>query len=341
LARSLPGRPPAACAFDLLVLGILWREHGGDSVRLSHTGKYILRRMLEIQDRLPMCEAGIKTLRGLIYRIGRKQGKETTNDQLDDLVDWLKATGENTIAMRLEEWRLYFQACGGIEPFRDRIVQLAEVFSSTSLQQLGKYTDRVEKYLRDEARKHKWRYDASLLNRTRTEYHLAMLGNEILNRTYRSAFCERKVKIVILPPCMRAEGDGRCKAVPTRMGQRCAGCMPGCRVHQITLMGEKKGFQVFMIPDELRVFGAGREEENTPGVVGVSCLLTNWSGGWDLERLGISGQGVLLDFVGCSYHWDKAGFPTDLNLHRLLACLQDDQIPDKRGKPDSSLFIVQ
>jgi hypothetical protein len=330
--RSLPDRPPAACAFDLLVLGILWREHGGDSVRLSHAGKYILRCMLEIQDRLPMCEAGIKSLRGLVYLIGRKQGKEITIDQMDDLIAWLKATGENAIAMRLEDWSLYFQTRGGIEPFRNKIIQLAEDFSSTSLKQLGKYTDQVEEYLRDEERKHKWRYDAPLLGRTRAEYHLAMLGTEILNRTYRSAFRESKVKIVILPPCMRAEREERCKAVVTRMGQRCAGCTPGCRVHQITLLGEKKGFQVFMIPDELRVFGADRDKGNPPGVVGVSCLLTNWSGGWDLERLGIPGQGVLLDYVGCSYHWDKTGFPTDLNLHRLLACLQDDQSPDGAGQ---------
>jgi hypothetical protein len=53
----------------------------------------------------------------------------------------------------------------------------------------------------------------------------------------------------------------------------------------------------------------------------VSCALTNWSGGWEAQSMGIPAQGVLLDYVGCSYHWDKTGFPTDLNLHKLAEVL--------------------
>jgi hypothetical protein len=35
----------------------------------------------------------------------------------------------------------------------------------------------------------------------------------------------------------------------------------------------------------------------------------------------VPAQGLLLDYVGCSYHWDKQGIPTDTNLHALQALL--------------------
>ena len=71
-----------------------------------------------------------------------------------------------------------------------------------------------------------------------------------------------------------------------------------------------------MIPDELRVFGSGTGDGSV-GVVGVSCALTNWSGGWEAESIGVPAQGVLLDYVGCKFHWDKDGIPTDINLKKL------------------------
>jgi hypothetical protein len=119
---------------------------------------------------------------------------------------------------------------------------------------------------------------------------------------------------------MRAQPEEECKAINTKYGQSCAGCTPSCRIHQITKLGEKHGFGVYIIPEELRVFG-GDEGKREMGVLGVSCVLTNWTGGWDTERLGIPAQGVLLDYVGCKYHWDRTGFPTDTNINRLISCM--------------------
>ena len=85
-------------------------------------------------------------------------------------------------------------------------------------------------------------------------------------------------------------------------------------------MGKKHGFDVFMVPDDMKVFNSeGRG--GTIGVVGISCALTNWNGGWETGSLGIPAQGLLLDYVGCKFHWDRNGFPTDTNLKKLLAVL--------------------
>jgi len=150
-----------------------------------------------------------------------------------------------------------------------------------------------------------------------------MVGAEILNRAYRQAFLSARRKAVLLPPCMRQQPEEKCQARSTALGAQCAHCTPGCRVHQVTLLGDKYGFAVFMLPDDLAVFSS--KEGGPPsagvgdlGVVGVSCVLTNAPGGWKTHALGVPAQGVLLDYCGCHYHWHKEGFPTDLNIRQLL-----------------------
>ncbi len=172
--------------------------------------------------------------------------------------------------------------------------------------------------MKESAPKRGWHYDAEFVSRTRPEYHLGLLGTQVLNRAFRQRFVATTQRIVIVPPCMRLQPEEQCKAVATPLGARCQACTPACRVHQLTRLGEKQGFAVFIMPDELRVFNAGgNNSRGQVGVVGVSCALTNWSGGWDVDELGIPAQGLLLDYCGCSYHWDKHGIPTDINFKQL------------------------
>jgi hypothetical protein len=239
---------------------------------------------------------------------------------------WLRANGNSAQADRLSQWQDYFDTLDHRAAW-DKIIRslaLAEAFAEDSQWALGIYTEGVEHFLSEIAPTYCQRYDFELVSRSRLEYHLGMLGTEILNRAYRERFLAAGRKIVIVPPCMRAQPEEKCKAKPTPFGAQCQACTPGCRVHQITKLGEKlrmvspeAGFDVFIIPDELRVFGSG-VGVGYIGVVGVSCVLTNWSGGWDADALGIPAQGLLLDYVGCSYHWDEKGIPTDTNLNKLV-----------------------
>ncbi|MBN2385382.1 MAG: DUF116 domain-containing protein [Anaerolineales bacterium] len=330
--RRLPERSPASCAFDLLVVGVLLREHGQEFTRLPDWGERALGGMVDLQERWPRLEAFIKLGRGLVYRLARLSRWQVRESRMQALRTWLTAVGEAGQARRLGEWHDFFREADCEGEALERCRSLADAFADFSLPVLGQYTGRVETYLAEEAPRHRWRYDAALLERTRLEYHLGMLGSEILNRQYRRDFLAAERRVVILPPCMRARLDGGCEAVATSLGMQCAACTPNCRIHQVTKLGEKHGFAVFIIPDELRVFGAGGGPGQIPGVVGVSCVLTNWTGGWDTEQIGIPAQGVLLDYVGCSYHWDERGFPTDINLRKLMEVLGQEEEIGKGGK---------
>jgi hypothetical protein len=198
------------------------------------------------------------------------------------------------------------------------MMALADEIDTVSRRSLSPYTRGVDIFRAAATRHLAHRYDAELLMRTPLEYHLGMVGTEILNRINRASFLSTRRRVVILPPCMRAHGDDVCKAVPTELGAQCQACTPGCHVHQITKLGEKRGFEVVMIPDELhRISEAAAHSVGGLGLVGVSCALTNWSGGWDAEKIGIPAQGVLLDYVGCSYHWDVTGIETNANIRQV------------------------
>jgi hypothetical protein len=323
--RQQAGQAPrseAELAFELLALGVLLREHGAEAAAFPAWAARLQGALLQAQERCPRLERPAKVARGLAGFIARARRGGAPVPSLDHLLGWLRAHGEAGRAGRLAQWQDYLAAAGPRQAEQAilRCLALAADFAEDSLLDLGAHTARVPGFLAEEARQGAWRYDAELRSRSRLEYHLGMLGTEILNRAYRPRFLAAGRKVVILPPCMRARPEEACQATPTRFGARCQACTPGCRVHQITRLGEKRGFEVYIIPDELRVFGPGTAGGGL-GLVGVSCVLTNWSGGWEADALGLPAQGVLLDYVGCHYHWHEKGIPTDTNLGQLRAVL--------------------
>lgn len=323
LSLGKTDRSDAEYAFELLVLGVLWREHGSEATALPNWSIHATEKLLKAQSQWPRLGNLVKNLRGWVGWMARHSKIDGPgSDSIDRLVVWLRANGEDGRAERLAQWQDYIETSqvSAQQEFVSFCRNLADDFTNASQTAFGKFTEGVERFLSEIAPRYRRRYDAGLVSRSPVEYHLGMLGTEILNRCYRQRFLSTAHKVVILPPCMRAESDTNCKAISTPFGARCQSCTPTCRVHQITKLGEKRGFDVFMIPDELRVFGTGEGKEGM-GVVGVSCVLTNWSGGWDTNGLGIPAQGVLLDYVGCKYHWDERGIPTDTNFSKLQEVL--------------------
>jgi hypothetical protein len=314
-----PDRSPDECAFELLALGVLVHEHGRQAAHMAGWQARLLWWLALARERYPRAEAFIKWLRGLISGIDADPGGgKNEEDILAQTIRWLKVNEESARERRLAEWEAYFRSNGALQTRQavTRCLDLAGDFASTSRDVLGMYTGGVERFLSETAPRYRWRYDAGLVSRTRLEYHLGMLGTEILNRAYRQRFLSSRKKVAIVPPCMRVQPDEECKALATPFGAKCQACTPTCRVHQVTKLGEKTGFEVFIIPDELHVFGSGTGDPSL-GLVGVSCVLTNWSGGWEADEMNIPAQGILLDYVGCKYHWDKKGFPTETNLTKL------------------------
>lgn len=325
--------------FELLTLGVLWRVYAGHALGLSRVPRRALAHLVRLRERSSRLKPVVDLVRGALGGLflssnGRHpvEVPAPTLDGLERLLSWLAANSDvfGQEVKRLRAWHDFFarqpppQATENLAA----AIAFATWFEPQGEAALGRYTPQVEHFLAETHPGYRWREDVVFCGRRRVEYHANMVGTEILNRAFRGAFLGTARKVVIVPPCMRAQPDGVCQARPTPLGERCVGCTPGCRVHQLTQLGAKRGFQVLLIPHELSVF-SGETAEPTQngevGLVGVSCVLTNPPGGWEMKELGVPAQGVLLDYCGCSYHWHKEGFPTDINFAQLLRTLGVDE----------------
>ncbi len=326
-------RPEAA--LELLTLGVLWQTYSGVAQSLSPAPRRILKQLVRLREGSRLLKPGVDLLRGLVGACFLPRGNtpppEPTLEHLARLLDWLAATGELQQELkRLRRWQSFL---AGESPEQattafTTAIDLATWFGHRSLAVLGRYTANVEPFLARTRRRYRWREDAFLCGRRRVEYHLGMVATELLNRVHREAFLATPVRIVLLPPCMKAQSDDKCKARSSHQGSVCAHCTPSCRVNRLTQLGDRYGFRVVLLPDELRALAGAGGSNRSVGFVGISCVLTNASGGWETRALGISAQGVLLDYCGCSYHWHKQGISTNLDEEQILAVLGVDARPD-------------
>jgi len=327
--------------FELLTLGVFWRVYSRRAAKLAPLPQRTLTTLARWRERRSRARPILDTVRGslitlFLARNGVSLFSSTapTISDLNRLLDWLTAVGDfEQEVERLRGWQRFFVDQPQDEAKRHlvTILALAEWFEARSLEVLGCYTPHVDSFLTEKHPHYRWREDMIFCGRQRVEYHLNMVGTEIMNRALRDSFVAAAKKVVLLPPCMRARPADQCRARETPFGARCAACEPRCHVHQVTKLGEKHGFAVFMLPDELADLspGAGTQAAMAElGIVGVSCPLTNVQGGWQVRDLGIPAQGLLLDYCGCSWHWDlDGGIPTDINFCQLLRLLE--KTPEK------------
>jgi uncharacterized protein len=332
-------RTRAEYIFDLLTLGTLWRIYGRDALAFPKAAGRLLEKLADLREKNARWKKLLDLLRGPLMRwlipYQRSPHSELpplTLKNFDSLLNWLSANGRFAQEVkRLQTWREFFarQVDDALPPDLSPLLAFARWFEKRSKAVLACYTPHVDRFLAEKHPHYRGREDFIFCGRQPVEYHLNMVGTEILNRALRESFLRTAKKVVLVPPCMRAQPDERCKALPTPLGSRCTACTPNCRIHQLTKLGEKHGFAVFTLPDDLRVFSTQSVQTQSGaavGIIGVSCVLTNAPGGWQAREIDIPAQGVLLDYCGCSYHWHKQGIPTSVNFHQLLHILDNHRM---------------
>lgn len=254
-----------------------------------------------------------------------------TPAQWEKLLLWLEATGEfsqEAARLRLMADCLAKAPPGAFRAAAEAAVAAAAWLNDAGARMLGGYTRRVEDFRSRLGERSVRREDAVLRNRSRVEYHLNLLGAELMNRVYRSVFSAAAKHAVLLPVCLRAHTGKACAAMARGREHDCLRCDKNCRVASVTEMGAADGFEVILISHESDAFSHAliqRLLQENAAVVGVACALNLVSGGLRAKAAGLAAQCVILDYCGCAGHWDDAGgFPTDLNLNRLQTILQPD-----------------
>ncbi|HEX2945719.1 MAG TPA: DUF116 domain-containing protein [Clostridia bacterium] len=330
-------RSPQEYSFELLVLGTLWNIYSGDASGLEKVPAQLLTGLTKLRKQGGSLKPGIDFIRGILSTLYLSPDLydhiytlDVSVDHLGILLGWLDATGEfSREVLRLRQWEQYLRTLKK-EEAEDIIataITLAAWFEDRSEEALGKYTENVDRYLNEIRPEHYWREDVIFCGRRRVEYHLNMVGAEIMNRAFRKRFLNTRKKTVLIPACMRILSESECKGHHDERGFHCAGCTADCSVFKLIRMGRENGFGVEVVSHESSIsanHGGYSWVSGDTGIVGVACVLNLIAGGWLLDDMDIPAQCVFLNYCGCRNHWSREGIPTEINLSQLKKVLEID-----------------
>jgi hypothetical protein len=128
-----------------------------------------------------------------------------------------------------------------------------------------------------------------------------LIDIQMKNLSNRERFLKTCRRVLLLPHCSRKYMDNRCKAVFDRSipSYSCSHCSPDCLIGQATLVGEKRGYDVYVLPGGScihQILQKGRYE----ALVGVACGEEIKLAEGLLEKTGLPGQTVPLIKNGCA-----------------------------------------
>lgn len=307
---------------EALALGVLWRARGKDATRAEGVGRRFVEALAAHR------RAGGPRVRdastSLILSVDapyEPASPTATLRDLERLLTWLVASGEyDDEVARLEGWEAFLRADpASAEETLAEVIAFAMGFEVWSDHALGIFTAGVARFFRDDLPRRRWREDTVQCARRRVEYHLNMVGAELLNRAWREAFLARDRHVVVMPGCMRSRGDEACAAERTDLDLRCTGCTKGCAVLTASRVAQRAGAEALAVvhgSDFSRFLRSPALRGGNVGIVGVACVPGLLGAGWRAYAAGLPAQCVLLESSGCE-HWRDGARPTALDVREL------------------------
>ena len=308
---------------EILMIGVFWKEHVNKAISLSKIPRNILIKLSTLREKESIKKI-VDINRGLLeYLFLNRRSNDKVKISLENykkLVNYLKACGDyKEEAKRLEVWISYFFSLNKnkVDKILTSYLEFAKYFEDISQEVLGIYTKNVNLFLKNIDKKYKYREDFLFCSRKEVEYHLNMVGAQIMNEAYRKEFLKTKEKGLLLPSCMRIKDEKNCKAIKTEEGYICNSCSKNCNVNKYDKLGKKYNFQVYIIPHESSISVKNKIKYGHIGIIGVACVLNLIKA----KNLGFVPQCVFLDYCGCKDHWHDKGIITDINMSYLLYSL--------------------
>jgi hypothetical protein len=165
-------------------------------------------------------------------------------------------------------------------------------------------------------------HDGEYYRRTTRERYLAeLLACVVMGRQFWPEFVARRDTVLILPDCLRRQGD-TCKRKSTRFGSRCTACDPECAVCRMSVAAARHGAAAYFSErgheKQFRALMRGKYRDLS--VIGVACIWMLANGMRAAEAAGVPSQGVLLNFCGCE-HWRDDPVVTEAVVARVEAIL--------------------
>ncbi|MGL4669880.1 MAG: DUF116 domain-containing protein [Methanobacteriaceae archaeon] len=312
---------------EALIMGVLWNNYIQRALKLDERPQKVLSEISKFRDKIPELKEDIDNLKGYLATMFLLENTDTLEieikfnlENLECLFKYLEATGEYSQELKhLNIWFDFFKS----KFFKNKdfsyhikyIIEFAKWFEEYSNVELGQYTSNISSFINNCATDYINREDIIFCSKNQVEYHLNMVGAEIMNRIYKEEFKERKRKAILVPICISIPKDKKCKAVDERLGLVCVKCNNDCPVAKLTLKYDD--LEVYIVSHESTAFSKiNNKDRNNLAIVGIACVLNLVSGGWKADSLGIPPQCVILNHVGCN-HWCDKAIPTSIRTDIL------------------------
>jgi uncharacterized protein len=320
-------RSYAEYLLELLLLGVMWRTRGREAEDPSERRRALVTELVR-ERRMGAAKRRDGTTAELVTPDGSaKRGRiDPTLHEIGLLLEWMLASGEYDDELARLEGHMAFLS--STEPATNReilrlIVAFAVRFEAKAERCLGPYTQGVERFITKELVSREKREDTVQCSRRRIEYHVNMVGAEILNRAWRSGFLDCRQHVVVLPGCARARLGENCRAIRMQSEHACSHCTLGCSVSAATRLAERMGgcaFAVIHNSDYWQFLDTKGLSGPDVGIVGVACAAGLLGAGWRARARGLQAQCVLLNASGCE-HWQPAANSTSFDLSELARIL--------------------
>lgn len=318
---------------EYLTIGILWRNYASTAYKTSKQALKINNYLYQKRSSHPKLKKSLDSIRGkYAYLFLNKDNSgvvEVNKENLQVLSNWLDATGEfSEEVIRINNWIEWFNTFQSVhsELIIRKSIEFSDFFVSICDDYMGKYLPNLNTFLASHNKNYKYKEDYFFTKRSKDEYFINMIGSELLNRAFKEEFDGTNYKTVLLPSCMRPLNGDNCKAHEIKGNFYCSGCNLNCNIYKIDIELRKLGYQSCIMPHSsgFSKFLSQWKNQNNTGLVGVACTLNLLKGGYEMKKLEIPSQCVLLDFCGCKKHWSKNGVATNLNIEQLKNILSKE-----------------
>ncbi|HPN37312.1 MAG TPA: DUF116 domain-containing protein [Melioribacteraceae bacterium] len=320
--------------YDLMFVGVSVKLYYPHALKINKIKAFIFNNLIKLRKVNSFSKEISDIVRGILATYYLSEKSEETNFDnnyidLELLNLWLESTNEFKEEVKRSNLFYYYIQTKQFEEQNkiiEQIIVLADSFIENAKNKLSEFTKNVTKFIEEYLDEYKWKEDYIFCGRKEAEYHLSMVGAELLNRAFKEKYKLTKKRALLLPACMKEKPAELCKAKKMGLDYLCTGCSNTCNINKIKEQIKKYNCETFIIPHSSDFSNWLKKWENTVeiGVIGVACPLNLMQGGLELRALNIPSQCVLLDYCGCKNHWSEKGFPTSINKIELFKVIKQD-----------------
>lgn len=314
---------PNDALLDMLITGVLFNTYANQNQTNIRVKSEVLNLLYKLRSVSPNTKKITDKIRGkLAYNwLGNSKPeiKEYEIYSIDSLIQFLKGTSEySEEIIRMQLVKKFLKSLSKLSQTSaiSQIVKLAESFEKRASIKFHQYTSNVEHFWNSNRNKYVSRENYFFCSKKPVEYHLNMVGAELMNRTLKPIFKNTEEQVILVPTCMSSNPN--CKKETINNELVCTSCNENCHVNRIKNQFNNTNIRTVLIPHSSKFSQYLRpwEGKTKTGLIGVACVLNLLKGGFEMKRLGIPSQCVFLDYSGCAKHW-HSGIATNINQKKL------------------------